>query len=69
MNLKWERREGTKIMAPLIYSGDYVISCRPGEFNLSYRPTGEHHGLGHYHSEDEAIAAAEGHSDYRERDS
>ncbi len=40
---------GRKVQDDLSGSGDYTISHHgPGEFNASYRPTGQHHHVGTY---------------------
>lgn len=49
--MRWKFHEGAKVngrqvQADLSGSGDYVISHRPGDFNASYRPTGQHHHVG-----------------------
>ncbi len=67
--LTWTRRPGTirggrAISAPISY-GDthhYVISHRPDEHTVSYRPPGQHHHVGTYKTAREAKAAAEQHA-------
>jgi DNA-binding transcriptional regulator YiaG len=54
----WEYNPGCKIQAPLSYWGHYVISHREREFNVSYRPPGEHHHVGEFETLEEAKSAA-----------
>ncbi len=60
---KWKEDPGSPgIQAPLSFTGDYVVSHRPGHHTVSYRPPGQHHYVGSYSTKDEAIAAAEQHA-------
>ena len=76
----WKKRRGTKNMAPISYSGPYVITHRsqhvlgptydsPSKversFNLHYRPSGEHHYLGTFETLRAAKRAAREHADAR----
>jgi len=61
--LVWACRGPEPKMAALSYSGDYVISQRPSNFTLSFRPTGEHHPLGSFGSLQEAQRTAQDHHD------
>ncbi len=63
--LTWKRRSGTPgISAPISYGEKhhYVISHRPEDHTVSYRPPGEHHHVGSYSTERAAKAAAEQHA-------
>jgi hypothetical protein len=44
--LEWKFSEGSAVQANLSFADDYVISHRPNEFNVSYRPPGQHHHVG-----------------------
>lgn len=52
--LRWKRYAGSEIQAPLICAGDYVISCRPQQYTVSYRPPGQHHHVGTFVDENAA---------------
>jgi hypothetical protein len=60
--LAWKEDPGSHVQAPLSYAGDYVISHRTDQHNVSYRPPGEHHHVGCYKTKAEARAAAERHA-------
>jgi GNAT superfamily N-acetyltransferase len=60
--LKWKKREGTRVMAPLTYTDDYTISHRPGRHNLTHTTEGKNDHLGEFTTADEAKAAAEVHA-------
>jgi hypothetical protein len=61
--LPWKFHKGKPgIQANLSSSGPYVISHRPEEFTLSYRPEGEHHNVGTFKDLKLAKAAAERHA-------
>lgn len=65
MKLKWKREPGSRIQAPISHGGrahHYVISHRPEEHTVSYRPPGEHHHVGSYRTERDAKAAADQHA-------
>ncbi|HSX22545.1 MAG TPA: hypothetical protein VLE97_07215 [Gaiellaceae bacterium] len=68
MKLRWKREPGSKNQAPLSHGHgvrpphDYVISHRPEDHTVSYRPPGQHHHVGSYKSERDAKAAAEEHA-------
>lgn len=60
--LIWKRHAGVPgIQAPLSTAGHYVISHRPGEHTVAYRPPGEHHSVGNYKSAVVAKGAAAHH--------
>jgi hypothetical protein len=56
--IQWQYREGTEVMAPIWWWGDYVISCRPNRYILSYRPTGQHKHIGIYDTLETAKSVA-----------
>jgi len=46
---KWESDPGIPgVQAPLSFAKDYVISHRHKNFNVSFRPPGQHHHVGTY---------------------
>lgn len=56
---KWKSDPGMPgIQAPLSFGGDFVISHRPQNFTVSYRPPGEHHHVGSFGTLRQAKAAA-----------
>lgn len=57
----WEYSPGSRIQAPLSSRWHYVISHRPDEFTLSYRPPNEHHHVGTFKTLQEAKDAAAEH--------
>jgi hypothetical protein len=66
VKLKWKREPGSRVQAPISHGGKahhYVISHRPEEHTVSYRPPGQHHHVGSYRSERDAKAAAQAHAD------
>lgn len=63
--MRWKFYKGSKVQADLSGSGDYTISHRPGEFNASYRPTGEHHHVGTYGTLAEAKKGCESYENRR----
>ena len=68
--LQWGHTPGSKLSAPVSYSGDYVITHRwTGDLAerhvLSFRPEGKHVSLGEYPSADAAKKAAEDHDNTR----
>lgn len=66
MRLKWKKEAGIPgIQAPISHGGDYhdyVISHRPDQHTVSYRPAGKHVHVGTFASEKEARRAAEEHA-------
>ena len=48
--MKWSRNYYGKSPTPFYYSGDYMIVAQNGEYMLFYRPPGENHHLGPYHT-------------------
>ncbi len=58
----WEYREADKHTSALSYWKDYVISHRPGNFTLSFRPPDTHKHLGNFPSLEEAKRVAEEHA-------
>jgi hypothetical protein len=45
--LRWKFAEGIPgVQAALSYADDYVISHRTEEYNVSYRPPGQHRHVG-----------------------
>ena len=60
--LSWRHIPGDAISADLSCAGPYVISHRPREHTVSYRPPREHHPLGVFATEDEAKNAAQRHA-------
>jgi hypothetical protein len=63
--LDWREHDGIpNIQAPLSVAGDYVISHRPEQFTLSYRPTGHHVPLGQFTTEQEAKDKAQRHANF-----
>ena len=65
--MTWATRLGSRISAPLSFSGPYVISHRRDCHTLSYRPTGVHKHLGQFKTVDEAKEAAETHRELQAR--
>jgi hypothetical protein len=66
MKLEWTAYPGVKgLQAPLSSSGHYVISHRPGEHNVSYRPPGQHVHVGTGKTKAEAKRLAEAHAQAR----
>jgi hypothetical protein len=72
--LKWRSRRGDEVQAALSYTDDgYVISHRPNNFTLSYRPkipgdrfgSTEHHHVGSFGSLREAKSVARLHAKQR----
>jgi len=66
MKLKWKREPGSSIQAPISHGGDrhhYVISHRPEDHTVSFRPPGEHHHVGSYRTERAAKVAAQQHAE------
>ncbi|CAK9251228.1 unnamed protein product [Sphagnum jensenii] len=62
MKLNWKFIKGDRISAHLSVYGHYVISHRPAEFIICYRPPYEHHNLGTFKTFEEAQAVGEKHS-------
>jgi hypothetical protein len=60
-SLHWNRIAGDGGSADLSRAGPYVISHRPSEHTVSYRPPGEHSHIGTFATEAEAKSAAERH--------
>lgn len=48
MNTEWKEHKGSKIQAALSVLGDYVISHRPNNYNVSFRPPNQHKHIGSY---------------------
>ena len=68
---RWKRDPGIPgIQAPLSFrpDEDYVISHRPGQHAVSYRPKGHHAHVGNYETEAEAKRAADRHALLSKRD-
>lgn len=62
--MRWTFYEGTyvdgvKVQTELSGAGDFTISHRPSNFNVSYRPPGHHVHVGCYATLEAAKAAAE----------
>lgn len=60
--MNWTYHRRTKNCASLSCSGSYVISHRPGQHIVSYRPTGQHHHVGEYQTWQSAKVAAATHA-------
>ena len=63
--LSWKKEPGSAVQAPISHGGsahDYVISHRPDQHTVSYRPPGQHHHVGSYTTERAAKAAASQHA-------
>ena len=60
--MKWKLIQGDAISATLSVSGDYVISHRPEQFNVSFRPHGHHVHVGLWTSLRAAKRGAEAHA-------
>ena len=59
--MNWDEWPAENNSAALSTCGDYVISHRPNEFNVSYRPPGQHHHVGLAMTIEEAKKLADAH--------
>lgn len=57
----WQENFGSAVQAPLTFGNGYVISHRPNQFIVSYRPEGQHIHIGEYETLENAKSAAENH--------
>jgi hypothetical protein len=60
--VRWKRHPGSAIQAPLSGWGHYVISHRPQNHTVSYRPRGHHVHVGSFTTETLAKRAAREHA-------